>query len=152
MLSCLHMVACKSKKIISSALITRTFMNLLGCAAIIKKCVQIEQIVPRIVCQGGKRKMVIYSCSSIHLPMHFSIATKRCNTSKVGVVTTGSEDVTLLQQQLQDLKEKVISNPHPLHLYKTLYLSQSLCVVCMDFHKSCVFLCGHGTCQPCVNK
>ena len=39
-------------------------MNVLGCAAAItKKCVQchiqIEQIVPRIVCQSGKRKMVI---------------------------------------------------------------------------------------------
>ena len=124
---CLHMVACESKEIISSVLIIRTFMTLLGCAAIMKKCVQcrvqIEQIVPRIVCQGGKRKIVISSCQSIHLPMYFSTATKRRNTSKVGLVTTGPEDVVVLQQQLQDLKEKVISKPHPLHVYRTLYLS-----------------------------
>ena len=151
------MVACESKEIISSVLIIRTFMTLLGCAAIMKKCVQcrvqIEQIVPRIVCQGGKRKIVNLFLSVYSLVnLFYSIATKRRNTSKVGLVTTGPEDVIVLQQQLQDLKEKVISKSHPLHVYRTLYLFQSLCVVCMDRRKNCVFLCGHGTCQPCADK
>jgi len=29
---------------------------------------------------------------------------------------------------------------------------QSLCQVCMDRRKNCVFLCGHGTCQLCADK
>ena len=132
---CLHMVACESKEIISSVLIIRTFMTLLGCAAIMKKCVQcrvqIEQIVPRIVCQGGKRKIVNLFLSVYSLVnLFYSIATKRRNTSKVGLVTTGPEDVIVLQQQLQDLKEKVISKPHP-YMFTGPYIFLSPFVWCV---------------------
>lgn len=29
---------------------------------------------------------------------------------------------------------------------------QTMCQVCMDHKKNCVFLCGHGTCQLCADK
>ena len=29
--------------------------------------------------------------------------------------------------------------------------SQTVCQVCMDRSRNCVFLCGHGTCQPCAD-
>jgi E3 ubiquitin-protein ligase mind-bomb len=84
-----------------------------------KKCVrcrlQIEEIVPRIVCQGGKPP-------------------KRRSLSKAGLLSSSGGDVTMLQQELHHLKEK------------------TLCMVCMDRRKNCVFLCGHGTCQLCADK
>lgn len=90
-----------------------------SCAVVMKKCVHcrvaIETCTPRIVCCGGKPP-------------------KRRSGSRAGLLNPTNEDVTVLQQQLQDLREKI------------------LCVVCMDRRRNCIFLCGHGTCQPCADK
>lgn len=80
-----------------------------GCSVIMKKCVQcrtqIEDIMSRSVCQGGKRECLLVFLFIIL----FILATKRRSVgSKVGVVSSDtSTSFNQVQQQLQVLKEKV---------------------------------------------
>lgn len=102
---CLHMIACDS------------------CSSRMKKCVKcrtpIEASVPYIVCCGGKPSKK---------------RRERNGSNQMMGSFGGQDEISTLQYQLQEMKEK------------------TQCQVCMDRRKNCVFLCGHGTCQLCADK
>ena len=81
-----------------------------------KKCVTcrvpIEQFVPQIVCRGGKRQLqenfqIVCKFLSIFL---FCPATKRRRSSGKMSGSLSRDEVAVMGQQLQELKEKVWLN------------------------------------------
>lgn len=90
-----------------------------GCSSLMKKCVQCRATIEETVS--------IKDLCSVDESTTAAVKPDR-------PVSTSNDDVTILEKQLQEIKD------------------QTVCAVCLDRRKNMIFLCGHGSCQLCGDK